>query len=196
MPNQIITRDDAAPLIPETHASEIIKELPTQSVALAMFRRLLAPEVVVRAAAEVPEEFDARFSALRREYEYRIYRSEVPDPFRDRFAVWVPGRLRLGDMRAGGRALVLESGRIVAWREGEGAYGDESASQASCNIVAGQSSVDLPVRGDGHLYNVRVRFTYGTDPFLDRLTFEARYDLRESASLAFLTQSRVWSQGS
>ncbi|MGZ4188239.1 MAG: tRNA pseudouridine(38-40) synthase TruA [Actinomycetota bacterium] len=68
----------------------------------------LAPAIVVRAAAEVPESFSARFSAARRAYEYRIYRSESPDPFRDRFAVWMPDRLNLTKMRAGARALIGE----------------------------------------------------------------------------------------
>src|SRR5258706_4279532 len=68
--------------------------------------KLLAPEVVVRAAAMVPEDFSARFSATRREYEYRIYRSPEPDPFRDRFALWVPDRLKLSAMRAAARAPI------------------------------------------------------------------------------------------
>jgi tRNA pseudouridine38-40 synthase len=82
--------------------------------------KLLAPEVVVRAAAEVPEDFSARFSAKRREYEYRIYRSREPDPFRDRFALWVPDRLTLSDMRAASRALIGEHDFSSFCRRGEG----------------------------------------------------------------------------
>jgi len=70
--------------------------------------KLLAPEVVVRTAAKVPDDFSARFSATRRAYEYRLYRSPVPDPFRDRFALWVPGPLSLSKMRAAARALIGE----------------------------------------------------------------------------------------
>ena len=82
--------------------------------------KLLAPEVVVRAAAEVPEDFSARFSAKRREYEYRIYRSPTPDPFRDRFALWVPDRLTLSAMRAASRALIGEHDFSSFCRRGEG----------------------------------------------------------------------------
>lgn len=70
--------------------------------------RRLAPEIAVRAAAAVPARFDARFSARSRTYEYRLYRGPAPDPFLDRFALHVPGRLDLRAMRAAARALVGE----------------------------------------------------------------------------------------
>jgi tRNA pseudouridine38-40 synthase len=82
--------------------------------------KLLAPEIVVRAAAAVPDDFSARFSAVRREYEYRIYRTDVPDPFRDRFALWVPGPLSISKMRAAARALIGEHDYSSFCRRGEG----------------------------------------------------------------------------
>src|SRR5437588_8659714 len=82
--------------------------------------KLLAPEVVVRAAAQVPDDFSARFSAKRRDYEYRIYRSATPDPFRDRFALWVPDKLSIAAMRAGARALIGEHDFSSFCRRGEG----------------------------------------------------------------------------
>jgi len=82
--------------------------------------KLLAPEIVVRAAVDVPDAFSARFSATRREYEYRIYRSGQPDPFRDRFALWVPGPLSLSKMRLGARALIGEHDFSSFCKRGEG----------------------------------------------------------------------------
>jgi tRNA pseudouridine38-40 synthase len=70
--------------------------------------KLLAPEVVVRAVSAVPTSFDARFSATAREYEYRLYRSDTPDPFRDRFMLHMPGPMSVTAMRAGGKLLVGE----------------------------------------------------------------------------------------
>lgn len=70
--------------------------------------RWLAPEVSVRGAAIVPADFDARFSATGREYEYRVYRGDSPDPFRDRFAVHVPGPVSVAAMRAAAKALIGE----------------------------------------------------------------------------------------
>ena len=82
--------------------------------------KLLSPEIVVRAAAKAPDDFSARFSAKRREYEYRIYRSATPDPFRDRFSLWVPGTLSLPKMRAASRALIGEHDFSSFCRRGEG----------------------------------------------------------------------------
>ena len=68
----------------------------------------LGPEVSIRDAAAVPESFDARFSAKRREYEYHLYRSAAPDPFLDRFAVHIPEPLDLRAMRTAAKAFVGE----------------------------------------------------------------------------------------
>src|SRR5256885_10897405 len=82
--------------------------------------KLLATEIVVRADAIVPDKFSARFSAVRREYEYRIYRSATRDPFRDRFALWVPDKLSITAMRAGARALIGEHDFSSFCRRGDG----------------------------------------------------------------------------
>jgi tRNA pseudouridine38-40 synthase len=74
----------------------------------AALNAALAPEVVVRTVVFAPDGFDARFSAIGREYAYRIDLSEVPDPFTARFVWHRPGALALGRMRAGGRRLVGE----------------------------------------------------------------------------------------
>lgn len=64
--------------------------------------------IVVRAAAEVPDAFSARFSAVRRRYRYRVYTGPVADPFEDRFAWWVRERLTLSAMRAAVKPLIGE----------------------------------------------------------------------------------------
>jgi len=87
---------------------------------VARVNKRLAPEVVGLAAAEVSDDFSARFSAVRREYEYRIYRSSVADPFRDRFSWWMPGPLFSSKMRAAARALIGEHDFSSFCRRGEG----------------------------------------------------------------------------
>ena len=59
----------------------------------------LAPEVVVRSAELVDAEFDARRSAQWRTYRYTIVNRDAPDPFRARYAWWVPEALDLARMR-------------------------------------------------------------------------------------------------
>jgi tRNA pseudouridine38-40 synthase len=68
----------------------------------------LAPEVVVRDAADAPDGFDARFSASAREYRYVVDTAALPDPFTARFAWHRPTPLSVPAIRAGARALVGE----------------------------------------------------------------------------------------
>jgi tRNA pseudouridine38-40 synthase len=105
--------------------------------------KLLAPEIVVRAAAAVAEDFSARFSATRREYEYRIYRAPTPDPFRDRFALWVPGPLSIPRMRAVSRGLIGEHDFSSFCRRGEG------------SMVRRVRAITFSARGDGLIVKVK-----------------------------------------
>lgn len=68
----------------------------------------LAPEVVVVDAVYAPEDFDARFSAMAREYVYRIHEAALRDPFTAAFVWHRPGHLRLGPMREAAGLLVGE----------------------------------------------------------------------------------------
>lgn len=91
------------------------REDPGADAAL-MARRLngvlkrTAQDVVVHLVREVPAEFDARFSALRRRYEYRLRGDGVRrDPLTARFTVDVPQRLDLAAMqRASDELLGLQ----------------------------------------------------------------------------------------
>lgn len=66
-------------------------------------------DVVVRAASEVPDSFDARFSALARHYEYRIADLDAPfDPLRRHTTWWVARHLDASAMQRAGAALVGE----------------------------------------------------------------------------------------
>jgi tRNA pseudouridine38-40 synthase len=68
----------------------------------------LGPEIVVESADEVPEGFDARFSATAREYRYRIDVGAVADPFTARFVWHHPCAPDIRSMRAAARHLVGE----------------------------------------------------------------------------------------
>ncbi|CRK50501.1 tRNA pseudouridine synthase A [Rhodococcus sp. RD6.2] len=69
--------------------------------------RFLPPDVRVKAITEVPAEFDARFSAIRRHYEYRITTARYgAEPLRARDTVSVPKQLDLDAMRAASHSLL------------------------------------------------------------------------------------------
>ncbi|MGH2596535.1 MAG: tRNA pseudouridine(38-40) synthase TruA [Actinomycetota bacterium] len=68
----------------------------------------LSPEIVVVDAREAPEGFDARFSAIAREYRYVVDTAPLADPFTARFVWHRPQELLVGPMRDAARHLVGE----------------------------------------------------------------------------------------
>lgn len=82
--------------------------------------RRLGPEISVRGATAVPDTFDARHSARKRIYEYRIDTSTEPDPFTDRYSARAPGPLDVGSMRRAAKALIGEHDFSSFCRRGEG----------------------------------------------------------------------------
>ncbi len=70
--------------------------------------KLVGPAIAVRALYEVPDDFDARFSATSRVYRYRVWNSPVPDPFRARFSWQVAAPLDLAALRLASDAVVGE----------------------------------------------------------------------------------------
>ena len=70
--------------------------------------RMLAPEIVVRAASVVDPAFDPRRRATGRRYRYSVLNRPIPDPFLAATAWWVPDPLDIRTMRAGCDPLLGE----------------------------------------------------------------------------------------
>lgn len=65
------------------------------------------PDIVVTAAKQAPEGFDARFSALWRRYEYRVADSlSLRDPLQRHRTSWLPTELDLASMDAAALSLL------------------------------------------------------------------------------------------
>jgi tRNA pseudouridine38-40 synthase len=94
-----------------------VADLDPERLARALNRRL-APRVVIRDAATVDGTFDARRSALWRRYRYTIVNRAAPDPFRARFAWWVPAPLELSILRLAADPLVGEHDFAAFCRKG------------------------------------------------------------------------------
>jgi len=78
-----------------------------ESAAVTRLRGVLPGDVLVRAVSVAPPGFDARFSALRRRYLYRLCdRPEALDPLRRRDTVMVRRPLDLDGLGAAARSLV------------------------------------------------------------------------------------------
>ena len=94
-------------------------ELPPLVRRLA---RMLPPDVRVRALAEVPAEFDARFAALRRHYRYRIAVTPYgAEPLRARDTVSWPHGADLSTLNAASALLLGEHDFVAFCRRREGA---------------------------------------------------------------------------
>lgn len=79
---------------------------PPHEAAVTRLAGVLPDDVVVRAVTEVPEAFDARFSALRRRYTYRICdRPAIVDPLRRRDTVLHKKALDVDAMDEAARGL-------------------------------------------------------------------------------------------
>jgi tRNA pseudouridine38-40 synthase len=81
--------------------------IPYDAAGLARaLNRQLAPEVVVRHAEEVGDDFDARRSATGRSYRYLIWNAPEPDPLLAPVAWQVRDALDLGTMRTAADVLL------------------------------------------------------------------------------------------
>lgn len=85
---------------------------------------VLGNDVAIRGSASVPQEFDARFSALSRTYRYRIHNARVADVFTRRYSWHVLDALDVQAMRLAGDPLIgthdfTSLGRIARDADGE-----------------------------------------------------------------------------
>lgn len=134
--------------VPTDHAPRITARRVTGVLA----RR--ASDVVVHEAREVPAAFDARFSALRRRYEYRVRGAGVRrDPLTARFTADVPRPLDLAAMQRASQSLTglrdfttfckaregataVRELQVFAWREtDDGAFAATIAADAFCHSM-------------------------------------------------------------
>lgn len=106
-------------------AHVVVPAAAYQQISRAMPRRLAAvlpPDVRVREVSLAPEGFDARFSALRRRYEYRVSDEQTGvAPLRRHDTVWHPRPLDVGRMNAASALLIGEHDFAAYCRRREGA---------------------------------------------------------------------------
>lgn len=80
-------------------AISLTNPIPPDNLRRAI-NRLLPPSIRVSEVAEVAAEFHPRFDAVAKTYEYRIFRSEVCDPFQFRYVHHHPYPLDLAAMQS------------------------------------------------------------------------------------------------
>jgi tRNA pseudouridine38-40 synthase len=81
---------------------------PEVERATEALNTVLPDDVAVVAAAEVPADFHARFSARSRSYRYRIWRGRARSPFEVNRSLWQPRRLDVQKLNASAAMVIGE----------------------------------------------------------------------------------------
>lgn len=120
----------------------------------------LPPDISVRAARDVPEDFSARFSCVKKEYCYRMYSAALPDPFRRNRALFTTYPLDTEKMSAAAAAV---EGRhdFTAFRASGATTKTTVRTVCSCRVEREGDEARLYISADGFLYNM-VRIIAGT----------------------------------
>ena len=126
--------------------------IPTDRLPLAVNARL-PDDIAVLGACEVPEDFNAILSCIRKEYVYRIMNSRIRDPFLQRRVCFYPAPLDFERMKAAGAAF---EGRhdFAAVRS----VGTETRTTVRtvhwCRAEKDGDEIRVFVCADGFLYNM------------------------------------------
>lgn len=151
------------------HANEYCISMRTGSAipcgrVVPALNRHLPEDIAVTACREVAPGFHARYSALGKEYVYRIHNSRIKDPFGPHL------RYRYGpelDERLLDREAKDFIGRhdFAAFQSKGGDAGDTVRTVHAADVWREGEQVSFRVRGDGFLYNM-VRIMTGTLLFI------------------------------
>ena len=157
--------------------------LPLYRLPLALNAHL-PPDIRVKSASQVGEDFHARYSAHWKTYQYRIRNSAIDDPFTRNYYHRVPGKLDLAAMDRAARSLEGTHDFLAFCAAGSSvaARGDTVRTITRCRVEEKEMMVFISVTADGYLYNM-VRILAGT-------LLEVGQGKRDPDSLPALLESR------
>ena len=136
--------------------------IPEDRIPLAL-NALLPPDVAVRKAITVSDDFSARFDTLGKTYIYRIYSAPVRSPLLSRYSHYVSYKLDVEAMSKAAEAFAGEHDFAAFCAAG----GSQLTTIRRVNSVKVRTSADNPnlieieVTGEAFLYNM-VRIIAGT----------------------------------
>lgn len=126
---------------------------------------LARPGVVVTEVRRAPEDFSARFSAIGREYRYRIVPGTVPPLFLADRSWWVKATLDLGAMRQAAASLLGEhdfrSFCVAASAEGKRTVRRLDLVEITPETQMGEHSIVIRVIGNAFLHSM-IRIIVGS----------------------------------
>lgn len=133
--------------------------IPLDRLPLAV-NAFLPEDIGVQAAAQMPDEFDARFDCTRKEYAYYIYPSRIRDPFLARRTYRYPYALDAEKMQQGAQFFVGKQD-FAAVRAMGTPVKSTVRTIYHCQVTQQNGVIGIRVCGDGFLYNM-VRAIAGT----------------------------------
>lgn len=135
------------------------KHIENHRLPLAL-NRFLPEDIRVMSAKSVPDDFHARYSAVSKEYLYRLLNSRLEDPFK-KGLVWRNGqKMDLAEMQVAAR-LMCGTNDYSAFMSAGSGIDDTVRTVEFFNVVKNDDEICFHICANGYLYNM-VRIMVGT----------------------------------
>lgn len=127
---------------------------------LQYLNQYLPEDIAVLSVKEVPMRFHSRLNATEKTYLYRIYRSEIPNPFIRKYTVTITEELDIEKMRMAAEFLIGEHD-FKSFCSLKKSKKSTVRTLYSITIEEIEEEIRISVRGNGFLYHM-VRIIIGT----------------------------------
>ncbi|MGO4890150.1 tRNA pseudouridine(38-40) synthase TruA [Anaerobacillus sp. MEB173] len=134
-------------------------DIPCENWQKAL-RALLPTDIVVKKVEEVSNEFHARFNVIKKEYRYRVLRTELQDVFRRSYTYHYPSPLNIDDMREAAEYIV-GTHDFTSFCSAKTSVDDKTRTISEIEILEDNDELVFRFVGNGFLYNM-VRILVGT----------------------------------
>ena len=126
--------------------------IPVQRIPIAS-RSLLPYDIVITDAEEVPDDFDAQYSAVSKIYVYKIYQQTIPNPFWRNLVWTIPHTLDVDAMQQAAQ-IVVGTHDFSAFRASGGPPVSPIRTIFSAECQLNQNILELSFWGNGFLYHM------------------------------------------
>ncbi len=133
--------------------------IPVERIPLAT-NRILPEDIAVISAQEVPDDFNAQFSAVSRLYKYYIFNSRQRSPFSRLYSYFEPRWLNVEAMRRAG-SMLIGTHDFKSFQASGSPIKYTVREIYECKVEREGSLVEIAFKGNGFLYNM-VRILAGT----------------------------------
>ena len=134
-------------------------QIPLKKLSMVL-NGILPSDISVTNAIQVNENFNPRFDAKHKTYNYNIYNAPEPNPLKARYSTFIPHNLNLPNMQKATRQFVGQHDFSAFCATGSSAK-TTIREIYSCEINKSSNLITLSITGNAFLYNM-VRIITGT----------------------------------